>query len=330
MPDRALTRDHQEDPSVSISTPKRLGALAVIAAFALGACSNSGASTAPSAAATTSAPASAAPASDAPASAPASAAAVTCVAGSITAAGSTAMQPVVDAASKLYATACPGSTVNVQGGGSGTGLTQVAQGAIDIGNSDVTAEEKLTPEQAATLKDHVVLKQGWVQVVNASVTNVTNLTTQQSADIWTGKVTNWKDVGGPDQAIVLILRPASSGTRATFKKVVLGGADEAAGSALTEDSNGAVAKAIGTTPGSISVIGLAYYQANKAGVTPLQLDGVDASPATIADGTYKLSANGNMYTKGDATGLSQAFIDFMLGPQVQGTLIPSLFYAPAS
>src|SRR3954470_13247329 len=189
MPDRALTRDHQEDPSVSISTPKRLGALALIAAFALGACSNSGASTAPSAAATTSAPASAAPASDALASAPASAGAVTCVAGSITAAGSTAMQPVVDAASKLYATACPGSTVNVQGGGSGTGLTQVAQGAIDIGNSDVTAEEKLTPEQAATLKDHVVLKQGWVQVVNASVTNVTNLTTQQSADIWTGKVT---------------------------------------------------------------------------------------------------------------------------------------------
>jgi len=241
------------------------------------------------------------------------------------------MQPVVDAAAKLYATACPGSTVNVQGGGSGTGLTQVSQGAIQIGNSDVTAEEKLTADQAAALVDHVVLKQGWVQVVNPSVTGITNLTTQQSADIWTGKVTNWKDIpGGPDQAIVLILRPASSGTRATFKKVVLGGADEAAGSALTEDSNGAVAKAVGTTPGSISVVGLAYYQANKAGINQVQLDGIDATPATIADGTYKLSANGNMYTKGAATGLTEAFIDFMLGPQVQGTLIPSLFYAPAS
>ena len=318
---------------MTISTPERLGALALIAALAVGACSSSGASTAPSAAATTAptaAPPSAAAASDA-ASAPASAAAVSCVAGSITAAGSTAMQPVVDAAAKLYATACPGSTVNVQGGGSGTGLTQVSQGAIQIGNSDVTAEEKLTADQAAALVDHVVLKQGWVQVINPSVTGITNLTTQQSADIWTGKVTNWKDIpGGPDQAIVLILRPASSGTRATFKKVVLGGADEAAGSALTEDSNGAVAKAVGTTPGSISVVGLAYYQANKAGINQVQLDGIDATPATIADGTYKLSANGNMYTKGAATGLTEAFIDFMLGPQVQGTLIPSLFYAPAS
>jgi phosphate transport system substrate-binding protein len=238
------------------------------------------------------------------------------------------MQPVVDAAAKLYVKACAGSTISVQGGGSGTGLTQVAQGAVNIGNSDVTAQEKLKPDQASTLEDHIVLKQGWVMVVNQSVTGITSLTTQQAKDIWTGKTANWKEVGGPDQPIVLILRPASSGTRATFKKIVLGGADEATSAALTEDSNGAVAKAIGTTPGSTSYIGLAYYQANKAGVTPLKLDGVDATPANITNGTYKLSANGNMYTKGAASGLSQAFIDFMLGPQVQGTLIPSLYYAP--
>jgi phosphate transport system substrate-binding protein len=238
------------------------------------------------------------------------------------------MQPVVDAAAKAYAKECAGATVNVQGGGSGTGLTQVATGAVDIGNSDVTAEEKLKPDQSSLLVNHIVLKQGWVMVVNPSVTGVTNLTTQQSSDIWTGKTTNWKDVGGPDQAIVLVLRPASSGTRATFKKIVLNGADEATGTALTEDSNGAVAKAVGTTPGSTSVIGLAYYQANKAGVTPLQLDSVDATPANITNGTYKLSANGNMYTKGAASGLTQAFIDFMLGPEVQGTLIPTLYYAP--
>ena len=97
---------------------------------------------------------------------------------------------------------------------------------------------------------------------------------------------------------------------------------------LTEDSNGTVAKAVGTTPGATSYIGLAYYQANKAGVTPLQLDGVDATPANITNGTYKLSANGNMYTKGAASGLSEAFINYMLGGQVQNTLLPSLFYAP--
>jgi phosphate transport system substrate-binding protein len=311
----------------------RAGGLALGAMLVVAACGSSGSSATPSAAAATKAPASAAPASTAPSAAAstapaASSAAVNCVAGSIGVAGSTAMQPVVDAAAKLYVAACAGSTINVQGGGSGTGLTQVATGAVDIGNSDVKAEDKLKPDQAAGLVDHVVLKQGWVMVVNPSVTGITNLTTQQASDIWTGKVKNWKDVGGPDQAIVLILRPASSGTRATFKKIVLNGADEATGEALTEDSNGAVAKAVGTTPGSTSVIGLAYYQANKAGVTQLQLDGVDATPANITNGTYKLSANGNMYTKGAASGLSQAFIDFMLGPQVQGTLIPSLFYAP--
>ena len=318
---------------MSISTPKRLAALALLATIAAGACSSSGASSAPSSAAstTTSSAPSTAPAGGAPsgaASAAASAAGVNCVAGSIGAAGSTAMQPVVDAAAKLYVKGCAGSTINVQGGGSGTGLTQVSQGAVNIGNSDITAEEKLTPDQASALVNHIVLKQGWVMVVNASVTGFTNLTTQQASDIWTGKVTNWKDVGGPDQAIVLVLRPASSGTRATFKKVVLNGADEAAGSALTEDSNGAVAKAVGTTPGSTSYIGLAYYQANKAGVTPLQLDGVEATPANITNGSYKLSANGNMYTKGAASGLTQAFIDYMLSPQIQGTLIPSLYYAP--
>jgi len=324
-----------EEHHVSISTPKRLGALVLLASIAATACTSSGASTAPSTAAATApsaAPASTAPSAAASASSAAStapsAAAVNCVPGSITASGSTAMQPVVDAAGKLYVKACPGSTINVQGGGSGTGLTQVATGAVNIGNSDVTAEEKLKPDQSSTLVNHIVLLQGWVMVVNASVTGITTLTTQQASDIWTGKTTNWKDVGGPDQAIVLILRPASSGTRSVFKKVVLAGKDEATSATLTEDSNGTVAKAVGTTPGSTSYIGLAYYQSNKAGVTPLQLDGVDATPANITNGTYKLQANGNMYTKGAASGLSQAFIDYMLSPQIQTVLIPSLYYAP--
>src|SRR3954453_13409863 len=150
-----------------------------------------------------------------------------CASGSITAAGSTALQPLVDRAAKDYVAACPGVKIQVQGGGSGTGLTQVSQGAVQIGNSDVTAESKLQPADASALKDHVVAKQGWVMVVNPDVTGVKGLTSAQSTDIWTGKITNWKDVGGPDEPIVLILRPESSGTRSTFKKLVLGGATEA-------------------------------------------------------------------------------------------------------
>ena len=299
-----------------ISTSRRIGALALATAFVVGGCSGSATPT-PAASTAASAAASAG-----------TAGAVTCVSGSITASGSTALQPLVDAAGKAYVKACPGATIQVQGGGSGTGLTQVLQGAVQIGNSDVTAESKLQPADAATLVDHQVAVQGWVMVNNPDITGVTNLTTDQATKIWTGVTTNWKDVGGPDMKIVLILRPASSGTRATFKKIVLGGAAEASGQALTEDSNGAVTTAVEGTPGATSVIGFAYYQQNKSGLTALQLDGVDATVANLANGSYKLQAVGHMYSKGQPDGLPKAFLDYMLGPDVQGTLIPSLFYGP--
>lgn len=306
--------------------PKRLGGLAAVALIALAACSSTGGSTAPSSAAASSTP------STAPSSASggsSSAAAIACVAGKITALGSTALQPLVDAAGKQYTAACSGSTIDVQGGGSGTGLTQVLGGGANIGNSDITADSKLKPDEAAQLVDHVVAKQGWVMVVNKDVTGVAGLTAAQATDIWTGKVTNWKDVGGKDEAIVLVLRPASSGTRTVFRTIVLGGATEAAVTALQEDSNGAVTAAVSTTPGATSVVGFAYYQQNKDKLTALQLDGVDASVANMANGTYKLQGVGHMYTKGQPDGLAKSFLDYMLGNDVQHTLIPSMFYAPA-
>ena len=311
-----------------LSTSRKVGTLAVAATMFVAACGGSGSAT-PAATTGSSAAAPSTAASSAPL--PSLAAPASCVQGSTTAAGSTALQPVVDAAGKEYAAACSGATISVQGGGSGTGLTQVLQGAVNIGNSDVKAEDKLKPDEASQLVDHVIAKQGWVMVVNPDVTGVTNLTTQQATDIWTGKVTNWKDVGGKDEAIVLIIRPASSGTRATFKKIVLGGQDEAAGQALTEDSNGAVVTAVSTTPGSTSVIGFAYYSdpANAGKVNGLQLDGVDATVDNMANGTYKLAADGHMYTKGQPDGLTKAFLDYMLSPDVQTNLIPSLGYGPA-
>ena len=236
----------------------------------------------------------------------------------------------MEQAAQAYQSACPGATVQVQGGGSGTGLNQVSAGAFQIGNSDVKAEDKLDPAKAAELIDHVVVKQGWIMVVNKSVTGVTNLTTDQAKKIWTGAITNWKDVGGNDQKVVLIIRPASSGTRATFKKIVLGGANEAAGQAVQEDSNGAVTTAVENTPGATSVIGFAYYQQNLGKLTGLQLDGVDASLDNMVNGTYKLAADGHMYTKGQPTGLTKAFIDYILSPEVQNGLVKQLFYAPAS
>jgi len=316
---------------------RRFGALAIAAAMLAAACSSAATPSPTTAPPVTPAPTIAPTATmntstPAPAT-PTPAPTVNCVAGSITEAGSTALQPLIQDAATAYQGHCPGATITVTGGGSGTGLSQVAGGSVQIGASDVLANTKLATPVADTLVDHVVCRQGWIVVTNLDVTGVTNLTTQQNIDIWTGKDTNWSQVGGPNLPIILIFRPQSSGTRATFKKIVLSGATEATGGqTLTEDSNGAVTTAVTKTNGAVSVIGFSYYNApaNKPLLNGLQLDGVNATIANVGNGSYKLAADGNLYTLGAATGLSAAFLQFMMGPEVQGTIIPNDSYGPVS
>jgi phosphate transport system substrate-binding protein len=313
---------------------RRLGAIAVAAAMVAAACSSTAATPTPAPTDTPASVASTVVATPTAAAAtPTAAPTVNCVTGTITTSGSTALQPLIQDAATAYMGHCPGATITVNGGGSGTGLSQVAQGAVQIGESDVLANTKLATPVADTLVDHVVARQGWIVVTNKDVTGVTNLTTQQNIDIWTGKTTNWKDVGGPDLPIVLIFRPQSSGTRATFLKLVLGGAKEATGGqTVTEDSNGAVTTAVTKTNGAVSVIGFSYYNDpnNKPLLNGLQLDGVDATIANVGSGTYKLAADGNLYTLGQPSGLTTSFLDFMMGPEVQGTIIPKDSYGPIS
>jgi len=250
-----------------------------------------------------------------------------CADGSIVALGSTALQPLVEAAAKAYTTKCPTAKINVQGGGSGTGLTQVLQGGATIGDSDIFAEEAtgVDPKQ---IVDHQAVVQGFAIAANPSV-KVDSLTQDQVASIWTGKVTNWKDVGGNDQKITIVNRPLSSGTRATFKKYALNGATEAQGLALTEDSTGAVAKAIGDTPGAVGYLGLAYFLTNKD-LKQLMFNGKAPTVANISDNSYPIWSYGHMYTKGEATGLAKAFIDYILSDDIQTTLVPQLGYIPAT
>jgi phosphate transport system substrate-binding protein len=250
-----------------------------------------------------------------------------CAAGSIVALGSTALQPLVEAAAKAYTTKCPNAKINVQGGGSGTGLTQVLQGGATIGDSDIFAEEA-NGVDAKQIMDHQVVVQGFAIAANPSV-KVDSLTQDQVLSIWTGKVTNWKDVGGNDQKITIINRPASSGTRATFKKYALKGAAEAQGVALTEDSTGAVAKAINDTPGAVGYLGLAYFLTNKD-LKQIMFNGKGPMVANISDDSYPIWSYGHMYTKGEASGLAKAFIDYVLSDDIQTTLVPQLGYIPAT
>lgn len=242
---------------------------------------------------------------------------------SITAVGSTALQPLVQEAAAQYMNDHPGATINVQGGGSGTGLSKVAEGAVQIGNADVFAEEK-DGIDASKITDHKVAVVGFAPVANQDI-GVDNLTKQQLIDIFTGKIKNWKEVGGKDLKIVVINRAEGSGTRAVFEKQALDGAT--AVKAQEQDSSGTVQKIVNETPGAISYLAFSYIN-NK--VKALKVDGVEPAEENVKTNKWKIWAYEHMYTKGKAKGLTENFIDYMLSDEVQKNLVPKLGYMPIS
>lgn len=243
--------------------------------------------------------------------------------GSATAVGSSALQPLAEKAAQMFMEKNKDANIQVQGGGSGTGLKQVSEGGADIGNSDVYAAEKLPEDQAKALVDHKVCVVGFATVVNPKV-KVDNLTKKQLIDIFTGKITNWKDVGGDDKKIVIVNRPSSSGTRATFKKYALDGADEKEDMALTEDQSGTVKKAIADTDGAISYLALSYVDNT---VKALKYEGVEPTVDNITSGKYPIWSYEHMYTKGEANGIVKSFIDYMTSDEFKST-ISELGYIP--
>lgn len=227
----------------------------------------------------------------------------------ISAAGSTALQPLVKIAADDFMAKNSGVQVNLSGGGSFTGLNNVASGSVDIGNSDVFVTDEL---KGKGLVDHQVAVAPFLIITNKDVT-VDNLTKAQLKDIFTGKITNWKDVGGKDAKISIIGRAKSSGSRATIAKVVMDGADFT-DAAAAQDSNGNVLTGVGQTPGAIGYIDAAYM---KDTVKALKYNGVAFSADTVGNGQYPIYALEHMYTKGEATGTVKAFLDYIASPEFQ-------------
>jgi phosphate transport system substrate-binding protein len=235
--------------------------------------------------------------------------------GSITISGSSALLPLMENSIEDFNQKNPDAEVSAQAGGSGTGLTQVSDGTVDIGNSDMAAEEKLDSAKAKELVDHKVVAQGFAVTVNKSL-GVDNLTKDQIQKIFSGKITNWKEVGGKDLPVMVIHRPASSGTRATFVSTILGGKKELENDAIgaTQDSNGAVATAMTQNEGAVSYLGLSYLtgDAVKDKIIGIKIDGVAPTKDKIVTGEYAFWAYGHMYTKGEASGISKAFIEYIM------------------
>ncbi len=235
------------------------------------------------------------------------------VSGSVTTSGSSALLPLAQAAAEKFMEKNPDCSIVTNGGGSGTGLKQVSEGAVDIGDSDVFAEEKLDAAAAARLADHKVCTVTMAAVVNKSL-GVENLTTQQIVDIFTGKITSWKEVGGPDKEIMLVTRPASSGTRALFKTWAMGGVEEASNSALETDDSGTLLQTVESNPGAVGYVALSYL-VNNDKVKAVSLDGVAPTLENTYNGTYKVWGYEHMYTKGEGSDAAQAFIKFMMSDE---------------
>ncbi len=229
--------------------------------------------------------------------------------------GSTTVLPVAQAAAEAFMKKNPGANVSISGGGSGDGIKALIDKTTNIADSsrDIKAEEtKLAESKGVKPKSHIVAIDAIVPIVHPS-NPAQAVTIEQLSLIYQGKITNWKDAGGPDKKITVISRDTSSGTYETWEQKILHGA-RVTPRALLQASNGAIVQAVSKNKYAIGYIGLGYL--NKA-VKGLKVNGVEASEMTASAGKYPIARPLYMFTDGEPKGLTAKFINFLLSPEGQ-------------
>jgi phosphate transport system substrate-binding protein len=238
----------------------------------------------------------------------------------LTVTGSTTILPIAEVAAEDFQTANPGKRVLVAGVGSSAGIESVSNGTSDIG----TSSRDLKPEEKSLgLVDTPIALDAIAVIVNPS-NPVTKLTTEQVAAIFEGKITNWKQVGGPDLEIGLVNRDEASGTRDAFSTFVLKGKDFDPTAAVLPGT-GQVRSVVAQSAEAIGYISLGFVDAS---VKPLTIDGIAANEKTVADGSYPISRVLHFFTKGKPTGLTKAYIDFVLSAKIQDEVVRDAGFLP--
>ena len=230
--------------------------------------------------------------------------------GTIKIAGGTAHIPVMKEAAKRIMTFNPDIQISIAGGGSGVGIKQVGEGLVDIGNSG----RKPTDNEIAryNLRMFKWAVDGVGIVVNPR-NPVKSLTKSQLMNIFAGKISSWKTLGGENKEINLYTRNKSSGTRAVFWKKALD-KGEISSKANFVVSNGAMKSVVANDPYGIGYVSVGYIDST---VAPVALDCVVPTLDTVRMGTYKVARGLYSNTKGNPTGLTKKFIDYLYTPEGQ-------------
>jgi len=232
--------------------------------------------------------------------------------------GSTTVLPLAEGGAEAFNAGQSDYQAIVTGGGTGVGIKNIAEGNSDIGmaSREVTSDE--ISQFGDKFKENLVGYDGIVIAVSKQIydAGVTILTKDQVKKVYNGEITNWKELGGPDDQILVVAREQGSGTRDTFNEDIMGSkAAETPGVNTVAGSNAEVRTAITGSDKAIGYLGFSYAEDGQVGM--ITLDGVAPSANTIKDGSYELARKLYFYTFGDATAGAQAFIDFMTGAEGQ-------------
>ena len=226
--------------------------------------------------------------------------------------------PLGEAAAEAFNAQQKDCEVTVTGGGTGAGITAIAEGrsSIAMASREVTKDE--ISKYGDNFRQFAVGYDGVVIAVSKSIydAGVKQLTSDQVKKIYAGEITNWKEVGGPDEPILAIAREQGSGTMDTFNEDIMGDKSaETPGVNTVAAGNAEVKTAIIGSDKAIGYLGFDYIQGGN--IRGLTLDGVAPSVQTIKDGTYKLHRQLFLYTFGEPTPCAQKYIDFVTGPEGQ-------------